>query len=159
MRQYGNASWIFPVMPPLPQILGAPRLRTEVMEQIREDPVTLGIFQTLTLQEQEAFLEFCMGNRGLKVTFDPFFLHIFDSEKHPERLERLLSCLLEQEVKVMRILPRERRRISDGSSLVVMDVLVQLSDGRLVDVKMQRIGYEFPIERGFCWGTHSLTGS
>jgi len=151
MQHYSNASLIFPATP-LPKTLSAPRLSADVLAQIHEDPAASASFHALSPQEQEAFLGFCTGNRGLKITLDPFFLHIFNPELYPERLERLLSCILGQEVKVVRLLPRERRRLSQSSSLVIMDILVQLSDGRLVDVEMQRIGYDFPIERGFCYG-------
>jgi len=152
MQNYNNVSLIFPVIQPFPQVLGGPRLRADVLAQIIGDSALYAAYQSLSLEEREAFLEFCMGNRGLKVTYDPFFQHLFDPVLHPGRLERLISCILGQEVHVVQILPRESRRLSEGSSLVVMDILVRLSDGRLVDVEMQRVGYDFPIERGFCYG-------
>jgi len=152
MQYYDNASLIFPMIRPFPQVLGAPRLRADVLAQIRADSTADRGFQTLSPAEQEAFLGFCMGNRGLKATYDPFFLHLFDPQLHPGRLERLISAVLGQAVRVVRIFPRESRRLSEGSSLVIMDILVQLSDDKLVDVEMQRIGYDFPVERGFCYG-------
>ncbi|MDE6640050.1 MAG: Rpn family recombination-promoting nuclease/putative transposase [Acetatifactor sp.] len=147
---------IFPEIQPLPQVLGDSRLRADVLLQIQNDPGTYAIFQSFTSQEQEAFLGFCMGERGLKVTYDPFFKHIFNPESHPDRLNRLLSCILGQEITVRKVLPLERRRISENSSLIIMDILVQLADGRLVNVEMQRVGYDFPIERSFCYGADLL---
>jgi hypothetical protein len=44
---------------------------------------------------------------------------------------------------------------ADGS-LISMDILVSLEDGDFVAVEMQRIGYDFPIERGFCYGADLL---
>ncbi len=78
MQFFDNSSLIFPITQPLPRILGEPRLKTEVIRQIQSDAATNAAFLTLPRQAQEAFLDFCMGNRGLKVTYDPFFLHIFD---------------------------------------------------------------------------------
>ena len=156
MQFFDNASLIFPITQPLPRILGEPRLRTEVIRQIQSDAATNAAFLTLPKQAQEAFLDFCMGNRGLKVTYDPFFLHIFDPASHPDRLNRLLSCILGQDVTVKEVLPRERRRISEDSSLIIMDILAQLADGGLVNVEMQRIGYDFPIQRSFCYGADLL---
>ena len=156
MPQFYNASLIFPEIQLLPQVLGEPRLRADVMRQITSDVGTNTAFQKLSAQEREAFLGFCMGNRGLKITCDPFFLHIFDPDIHPGRLNRLLSCILKQSVTVKEILPRERRRISEKSSLIIMDILAQLSDNSLVNVEMQRIGYDFPIQRGFCYGADLL---
>lgn len=156
MLQMNHSSLIFPEIQPLPQVLGDPRLRADVLLQIQNDPGTYAIFQSFASQEQEAFLGFCMGERGLKVTYDPFFKHIFNPESHPDRLNRLLSCILGQEITVRKVLPLERRRISENSSLIIMDILVQLADGRLVNVEMQRVGYDFPIERSFCYGADLL---
>ncbi|MCM1541712.1 MAG: Rpn family recombination-promoting nuclease/putative transposase [Blautia sp.] len=156
MHDYDNASLIFPIVQPLPQVLGEPRLKTEILRQIQSDSGAHAAFQALSEEERDAFLGFCMGNRGLKITYDPFFLHLFDPAIHPDRLNRLLSCILNQKVTVLEVLPRERRRISEDSSLIIMDILVQLSDNRLVNVEMQRMGYDFPIERGFCYGADLL---
>lgn len=156
MLQMNHSSLIFPEIQPFPQVLGDPRLRADVLLQIQNDPDTYAIFQSFTPQEQEAFLGFCMGERGLKITYDPFFKHIFNPESHPDRLNRLLSSILGQDVTVRKVLPLERRRISENSSLIIMDILVQLADGRLVNVEMQRVGYEFPVERSFCYGADLL---
>lgn len=156
MPQFNSASFIFPKIQSLPQVLGDPRLRTDVLLQIQNGVDTYAAFRSLTLPEQEAFLDFCVGERGLKVTYDPFFKHIFHPEARPGRLDRLLSCILDQEITVRKILPLERRLISENSSLIIMDILVQLADGCLVNVEMQRVGYEFPIERSFCYGADLL---
>lgn len=37
-----------------------------------------------------------------------------------------------------------------------MDILVELSDKSLCNVEMQRIGYDFPSERSFCYGADLL---
>ena len=151
-----HASSIFPPITPLPQVLGAPRLRSDVLAQIHSDAGTLSGFLALAPPEQEAFLEFCMGNRGLKATYDPFFQNLFDPVNHPGRLDRFLSRIMKQPVLVRKVLPRERKRISEDSSLLIMDILVELADGSLVSVEMQRIGYDFPVERCFCYAADLL---
>jgi len=114
------------------------------------------MFQELQPNEQEVFLQFCIGNRNLKVTYDPFFRSIFHPEKHPGRLDSFLSSVMWQPVKVRAILPREGTRLSAEASFMAMDVLVELADGSMVNVEMQRIGYHFPIERTFCYGADML---
>lgn len=151
-----HAAQIFPLIQPLPEVLGAPRILADVMDQIRGDQVLCTMFESLAPPEQEAFLGFCMGNRGLKVTYDPFFQHLFHPGMHPERLNRLLTCIMGQNVKVREVLSRERMRLSEGSSLLIMDILVQLADGSLVSVEMQKVGYDFPVERSFCYGSDLL---
>lgn len=149
-------SQIFPPIHDLPEAVNVPRLREKILEEIYQDEVTAETYRNLSNEAQEAFLGFCMGNRGLKVTYDPFFQHIFDPIRHPERLDSLLSAILKQPVHVRKVLPRERHRISEDSSLIIMDILVQVSDGSLINVEMQRIGYEFPSERCFCYGADLL---
>lgn len=156
MQLFDSSSLIFPRMQPLPEILGSPRLKQEILDQLYANPDADILFHSLSQQAQNAFLEFCMGSRGLKVTFDPFFQAIFNPDLHPERLNRLLSCILGQEVTVAQRLSREHSRISEKGSLIIMDILVRLSDGCLVNVEMQRIGYDFPGERGSCYGADLL---
>ena len=151
-----NTSFIFPIIQPLPDVLGEPRLREDVLKQLRQDATAYETFQKLPQQNQEVFLEFCMGNRGLKITYDPFFKHIFNPDTHPERLNRLLSAILKQEVRVKRVLPKQRPRTSEEGALIIMDILVELSDKSLINVEMQRIGYDFPGERCFCYGADLL---
>ena len=114
------------------------------------------MFQELQPNEKEVFVQFCIGNRNLKVTYDPFFRSIFHPEKHPGRLDGFLSSVMGQPVKVRAILPREGTRLSSEASFMAMDVLVELADGSMVNVEMQRIGYHFPIERTFCYGAEML---
>ena len=150
------SDFIFTPVNTLPKELMEPRLSSEVMEDIYKDSETLNAFRRLSPKEQEALIEFCMGNRGLKVSYDPFFQKLFNVDTHPERLSRLISAILKQPVKIKRILPREGTRFSNNSSLMIMDVLVELSDGSLINVEIQKHGYYFPVQRSFCYGSDLL---
>ena len=156
MQENHVSSLIFPSLESSSDIIGSTRLRQEVFEQIREDPDAYAHYCRLSEDERNALIEFCMGNRGLQITYDPFFREIFHPLKHPTRLSRFLSALLGQSVTVQTILPREGIQLSNESSLMIMDVLVQTSDGTLINVEMQKIGYAFPIERTFCYGSDLL---
>lgn len=96
-------------------------------------------------------LEFLQGKRSLKITYDNFFMYIFNPHIHPERLEKLLSALMGEKVKIKQILPREGVQLSENGSLVIMDIIAELESGALVDVEMQKIGYKFPGERSSCY--------
>lgn len=156
MHENNVASMVFTPVKPLPEILGQPRARKEILQQIKQDNETFLKFHMLTSQEQEALLEFCMGNRSLKITYDPFFQSIFHPSNHPNRLSRLLSNILNQPVIIRDILPREGVRLAAEASLMVMDILVELANGSLINVEMQKIGYNFPIARSFCYGADLL---
>lgn len=140
----------------LPEDLKDVPTREKIMEQIRSDTYTYSQFVKMPLEAQRRLVEFCMGNRNLKITYEPFFQHIFNPEVHPERLTLLLSAILKQKVKIIHVMPREGKRLSHDSSLVIMDILVELEDGSYVNVEIQKFGYYFPMQRSFCYGADML---
>ena len=140
----------------LPKDLKDVPTQEKIMEQIRSDTYTYSQFVKMPLEAQRRLVEFCMGNRNLKITYEPFFQHIFNPELHPERLTLLLSAILKQKVKIIHVMPREGKRLSHDSSLVIMDILVELEDGSYVNVEIQKFGYYFPMQRSFCYGADML---
>ena len=79
-------------------VFGDVKPRNEVLEQIQGSPVVYEEFLRLRPEFQERFIQFCMGVRGVQMTYDPFFIKIFDAEIHPERLSRLLSEVFVSEI-------------------------------------------------------------
>ncbi len=77
------------------------------------------------------------------------FLSFPSSEQ--ERLESFLSELLGEPVHIEKILPREGLRMAEEASIIIMDILVQLSNGSRVNVEMQKLGIYFPGERSSCY--------
>lgn len=69
----------------------------------------------------------------------------------PMRLNDFLSQLLHQQVTVLQVLPADSTRIADESSLIIMDIVVESSDGSIANVEVQRIGYLFPGQRCACY--------
>ena len=147
---------IFPILPTVPKKLIRHRERSSVLQEIESSPELSTAFYQMPLEMQQAFLDFCMGNRGLRITYDPFFKYIFDHNRHPGRLDMLLSDILGQEVTVLKVEDLKRDISTSESSLIFMDILVKLKDGSLVNVEMQKIGLKFPVERAFCYGSDLL---
>lgn len=71
---------------------------------------------------------------------------------HADRLESLLSALLGRSVRIVKVLPQEGVQMAEKGSFVIMDVLVLLEDLGYADLEMQKIGYQFPLERSDCYG-------
>lgn len=138
------------------RIFGPEKSRNQVMEELKADPWVYGEFQRLSSRLQEEFLGFCMGTKGLGITYDPVFKRIFNPEYRPERLEEFLSLCLGQKVKIIRAVPNESERLTEEGSLLVMDILVQLASGVLINIEIQRIGYLFPGARCACYGSDLL---
>ncbi len=129
------------------------RTRQEVLADIKNNARLSFIFYGWTQQRQEEFLDVCTGMRGVKILYDSFFKAILNPDTHPERLSELLSLLLDTRVKILRIRPLESPRITDETSLLVMDIIVELENGSLANVEVQKIGYKFPGERCACYSS------
>ncbi len=137
-------------------ILGDRKPREEVMKEIEENPAVYSTFLNLNKDFREQFVQFCMGVRGVKVTYDPFFKYIFNAEEHPERLSDMLSLIIGEPLIVKRMLPNEHTRITGKGALLVMDMLVEFENGELADVEIQKSGYLFPGQRASCYASDMI---
>ena len=129
------------------------RTRDEALNEIKAEPKLYQEYCQWPEKYRNEFLEFMMGVRGVKMTYDPFFKHIFNPEIHPERLSELLSLIVGKPLKVKRELPKEHSRITEKGSLMIMDILVEFDNGEMGNVEIQKIGYLFPGERATCYSS------
>lgn len=132
------------------------REREEVLAKIAESEVLQAKFDGWEPKQQKEFLDICTGVKGLKFLYDGFFKEILNPEYVPERFNDFLSCLLHQKVKVLKVLPGDSTRIADESSLLITDIVVELEDGSIANVEMQKIGYLFPGQRCACYSADLL---
>ena len=135
-----------------------PMIRTmdEVMEAIYAKEHLTAMFYRWTEPQRQEFLNFCTGVRGVKPMYDFISKEILSPEYVPERVDELLSLLLGQEVHILEALPNDSTRLADESSLVIMDIVVQLEDGSIANLEIQKIGYSFPGERSACYSADLL---
>ena len=145
------------------QILGAPLSTEEAMQLIRRSGRgTRKRFFALSQEHRELFLSFLQGTylknqeHKLEILYDCISQHILDPRTHPDRLESFLSALLGQQVRIRKALPRKGIRLSEKSSILIMDFLVELADCSLINVEVQRIGYDFSGERSCCYLADAL---
>ena len=129
------------------------KTRQEVLQEIQGRADLKIVFDQWSLEEQNRFLDICIGNRGLVVLYDEYFQEIFNPDIVPERLITLLSLLLQIEIVSIASLGRSSSLIEDNRSLMVMDIVVVLNDGSIVNVEMQKIGYLFPGHRACCYSS------
>ena len=132
------------------------RSREALLEEIYGNRELEQIFNGWEEEQQEEFLDFCTGAKGVKMLYNFCIKAILDPEIYPERIEELISLLLGKKVKLLKVLPNDNTRISDEASLVIMDFLVQLADGSIVNVEIQKIGYAFPGQRSACYSADLL---
>ncbi len=132
------------------------RERSEVLAGIYENRQLLTVFNGWQTEQQEEFLDFCTGVRGVKLLYDSFFKEIMNPEYDAGRLENFLSGLLKQQVKIVKVLPNDSVRIAAEHSLLITDLVVELEDGSLANIEIQKIGYLFPGERASCYSADLL---
>ena len=132
------------------------REREDIKREIRENPKLLEKYREWDEEQQEEFLDYCTGVKGVKVLYDAFFKEIMNPENTPERFNELLSLLLGQSVTIKRVLPGDSTRLADEQSLLIMDILVELADTSLANVEVQKIGYSFPGQRSACYSSDLL---
>ena len=130
--------------------------RKEVLEKIRESRQLLKMFYSWTEEQQEEFLDFCTGVKGPRMLYDGFFKEVMNPESAPERLNEFLSLILGTPVKIHTVLPNDSTRLADESSLLITDIVVELKDGSLANVEVQKLGYKFPGERSACYSADLL---
>lgn len=132
------------------------RERKEVLAEIRKKQSLQSKFQSWPKERQEELLDLCTGVKGLKLLYDGFFKEVMSPEYAPERLGDFLSCMLGQRVTVIKVLPMDSTRLGGESALLAMDIVVELADGSIANVEMQRIGYQFPGQRSACYSADLL---
>jgi len=132
-------------------VLGLALSKSQVYEQLQASPKTFAYFKQQPSKVQEKVVSFLMGEPLLPITYDNIFKKIMDPFQSPKRLESLISSILGQSVRIKTILNPEGIRLSDSGSFVIMDIIVELNDGSIMDVEIQKQGYAFPGERSNCY--------
>lgn len=132
------------------------RTREEILNDIETNHTLKKTFYSWSYERREEFLDICTGIRGMKITYDPYFKEIFNPEYDPGRLSDLLSALLGMKVRVLKVLPNDSVRIASENTLLITDIVVELEDGSIANVEMQKIGYMFTGERASCYSADLL---
>lgn len=59
-------------------------------------------------------------------------------------------------MKILEVLPNEETGLSDEYSILIMDIVVELENGSIVNLEIQKNGYMFPGERSACYSADLL---
>ncbi len=137
--------------PSVTDLFGAPTSEESVLEQIRMSPAVTSLYESFSPETQRKIMDFLIGRRGAEITTDGFFRKILDPTAHRDRMESLLSALLEQKVRIERVETREGTPLTNDGSFVIMDIITSLEDGSMTNVEMQKVGSLFPSERSSCY--------
>lgn len=129
-------------------------------EDVREDIRTKANLEYLFSQWNETmqneFLDFVSGAKGIKLLYDSFFKEVMNPILYPERLNDLLSVILDKKVKIVQVLPTESTSLGKETALVIMDIVVMAEDGTYINVEVQKLGFRFPGQRCACYSADLL---
>ena len=126
---------------------------TDAMRIIESNEYTRHQYMQLSDNEswKNRFCDYLRGKKTLPLLYDPFFKAIFNPDINKDRLAKLISAILGQEVTVVEILPNEDSSMM--GTLIIMDILVRMSDGSLANIEVQKAPYLFPAERISCYSS------
>ena len=128
------------------------RTEQECLAELRKHPRSYFAYQNMSPEWKNRFLGFMEGKKTLPLTYDPFFKKLFNPDIYPERLSSLISSIIGTKVTVQCILSNEDSMLP-STSLLLLDILVQLEDGSIANVEIQKIPYAFPGERMSCYSS------
>ena len=131
------------------------RTKQECLAELRKHPRSYFAYQNMSPEWKNRFLGFMEGTKTLPLTYDPFFKKLFNPDVYPERLSRLISSIIGTNVTVKCILSNEDSMLP-STSLLLLDIIVQLEDGSIANVEIQKIPYTFPGERMSCYSADLL---
>lgn len=101
------------------QLVVRKRTRKEVWEMLRRKPAVWQDFQMFPMEYQEALIRFCMGEKGLRTTYDKVFKYIYDPERHQDRLEDMIVAILGEPVRIVKVLQREGVQLKEQGIFVM----------------------------------------
>ena len=131
------------------------RTKDECLLELKKNPSVYRTYLNWPDKWKSNFLEFMEGKKSLPLTYDPFFKKLFNPDIYPERLSRLISSIIGTKVTVKCILSNEDSMLP-STSLLLLDIIVQLEDGSIANVEIQKIPYTFPGERMSCYSADLL---
>ena len=129
------------------------RTQEQILLEIRSDPALNARYEAFSEEAQKEFLDICTGEKGVKILYDSFFRSVMNPELYPDRLQGMLSCILGMEIASFHVLESSSFALGDVKSLIIMDIVVELLDGSIINLEVQKIGYDFPGERAACYAS------
>ena len=131
------------------------RDRCEVISELKKTPKIYNRYIRLSDNLRSRLLDFLCGKKTLPLTYDPFFKKLFNTDITPERLESFIGSIIKRKVKIKNVLTQEESLLQ-GASLLIMDIVVELDDGSIANVEIQKISYLFPAQRMSCYSADLL---
>ena len=109
------------------------------------------LYESWNAAQQCEYLDRCTGKKGFNILYDAYFKEVMNPEYDPARLESFLEVVIGEPVKIIKLLPNDGVRLEDENTLLVTDIIVELADGSIANIEVQKIGYMFTGPRCSCY--------
>ncbi|MCM1119329.1 MAG: PD-(D/E)XK nuclease family transposase [bacterium] len=123
----------------------------ELLDRIEEREDLGELFESWSVEQQQEYLGRCTGQKGFNVLYDAYFKEVMNPEYDPSRLESFLEVVIGEKVRILKVLPNDSVRLEDENSLLVTDIVVELADGSIANIEVQKIGNRFTGPRCSCY--------
>ena len=123
----------------------------ELRDKIERRDDLKKLFESWNSEQQQEYLDRCTGKKGHNLLYDAYFKEVMNPEYDPSRLESFLEMALGEPVRILKQLPNDGVRLEDEETLLVTDIVVELLDGSIANVEVQKIGYMFTGPRCSCY--------
>lgn len=123
----------------------------ELLGRIKKNEEVRKVFEAWTAEKQQEYLDRCTGRKGFNILYDQYFKEVMNPEYDTSRLESFLEVVIGEKVRILKQLPNDDVRLEDENTLLVTDIIVELADGSIANVEVQKIGYMFTGPRCSCY--------
>lgn len=123
----------------------------ELRDRIERREELKKLFESWNACQQREYLDRCTGKKGYNILYDAYFKEVMNPEYDPARLESFLKVIIGESVKILKLLPNDGVRLEDENTLLVTDIIVELRDGSIANIEVQKIGYMFSGPRCSCY--------
>lgn len=123
----------------------------DLLGRIRKSEEVRKVFEAWTAEQQQKYLDRCTGCKGFNILYDAYFKEVMNPEYDSSRLESFLEVVIGEKVRILKQLPNDGVRLEDENTLLVTDIIVELADGSIANVEVQKIGYMFTGPRCSCY--------
>lgn len=123
----------------------------EMRDRIERREDLKRLYESWNAAQQCEYLARCTGKKGFNILYDAYFKEVMNPEYDPARLESFLEVVIGEPVKIIKLLPNDGVRLEDENTLLVTDIIVELADGSIANIEVQKIGYMFTGPRCSCY--------
>lgn len=123
----------------------------ELLDRIEEREDLSEIFASWNQEQRQEYLNRCTGRKGFNILYDAYFKEVMNPEYDPTRLESFLEVAIGEKVRILKVLPNDSVRLEDENTLLVTDIVVELADGSIANIEVQKIGNRFTGPRCSCY--------